>query len=62
MTLLQAVADVFPTVIKWIWKVKNQLFNPVSHFGPLMTMFWIAVSISALFLGIKIIRSLIWGK
>ena len=62
MILLQAVADVFPTLINWIWRVKNQVFTFASHFGPLMRFFWITVAISALFLGIKIIRSFVWSK
>lgn len=62
MALVEAVGDVFPTLFRWVWRVKNQLFNLESYFGPLITLFWITVAISAIFLGIKIVRSLIWGK
>ena len=59
MNLLSAVSDVIASVIRWVRFMKIQLINPTSYLRHLAPLFWITVSISVLFLGIKIIRSFI---
>lgn len=62
MDLLSAVTDVIATVLRWVKFMKIQLLNPSSYLRHLAPLFWITVSISVLFLGIKIIRYFIRNR
>lgn len=58
--MLTFVTDGIGTVIDWIGTVITAVFDggPLSQLAPL---FAIGISISAILLGVKIIKSMVWG-
>lgn len=52
------VQEALVTVLHWIW-VFTQHFMKGGHFYALRGLFFLTVSVSLLFLGIKVIRSFI---
>lgn len=67
MNMLNAVTSALTTVIGWVGTVVNALVKPVAEgtanglLGELLPLLAIGVAISALMLGIKAIKSFIWG-
>lgn len=59
--MLQAVTSAISTVIDWVASVVNALVGSEGALAELLPLFAIGVAISAILLGVKIIRSLIWG-
>lgn len=59
-TMLTFVTDGIGTVIDWIGTVINAVFGggALTQLAPL---FAIGISISAILLGVKIIKSMVWG-
>lgn len=59
-TMLTFVTDGIGTVIDWIGTVITAVFGggALSQLAPL---FAIGISISAILLGVKIIKSMVWG-
>lgn len=70
MALLNAVTDAIGTVISWIGMVIQSLIGTagegseayVGALGELLPLFAIGIAISAILLGVRIIRSFIWGS
>ena len=63
--LLDAVTSAIGTVIEWIGIVLNALIGTGETGGALaalLPLFAIGIAISAIMLGIKIIKSFIWGS
>lgn len=60
-TMLQAVTSGLTTVIEWIGSVITALTSEAGALAPLLPLFAIGIAISAVLLGVKIIRSVVWG-
>lgn len=59
--MLEAVGSTMTTVISWVSTVVDALITSGGALSELLPMFAIGISISAILLGVKLIRSLIWG-
>lgn len=59
--MLDAVTSAIPTVISWVSTVVNSLVGAQGALKDLLPLFAIGVAISAILLGIKVIRGMIWG-
>lgn len=59
--MLQAVTSALTTVITWVGTVVSALLGE-GALNELLPLFAIGVAISSLLLGIKVIKSLIWGS
>lgn len=59
--MLEAVTSGITTVIAWIKSVVDALVTTEGALNELLPLFAIGVAISAVLLGVKLIRSLIWG-
>lgn len=61
MVLLEAVTEALGTVIGWVGTVVTALVGTEGQLKELLPMLAIGISISALMLGIRAIKSFIWG-
>lgn len=59
--MLELVTSGITTVIGWIGTVVNALIGEAGQLSTLGPLFSIGISISAVMLGIALIRRLIWG-
>lgn len=59
--MLDAVTSGITTVISWVSTVIDALLSTDGALNALLPLFAIGVAISAIMLGVKIIRSFIWG-
>lgn len=59
--MLTAVTDGLGTVIGWVGTTVSALVGESGALAELLPLLAIGVSISALLLGVKVIRSMIWG-
>lgn len=59
--MLEAVTSGISTVIGWVGSVVNALVGTDGALAELLPLFAIGVAISAIMLGIKVIRGMIWG-
>lgn len=59
--MMAAVTSAISTVIEWIALVVNALVGTGGALAELLPLFAIGIAISAFLLGIKCIKSLIWG-
>ena len=59
--MLDAVTTAMTTVIDWVGSVVTALVGAQGALKELLPLFAIGVAISAVMLGIKVIRGLIWG-
>lgn len=60
--MLNAVTTALTTVISWIGTVVNSLVGSEGELASLLPLFAIGISISAFMLGIKAIKSTVWGS
>lgn len=60
--MLAAVTSGISTVISWVGSVITSLVGENGALGDLLPLFAIGIAISAVLLGIKIIRSVVWGS
>lgn len=60
--MVEAVTSALTTVIGWVGTVITALTGESGQLKDLLPLFAIGVSISALMLGIKVIRSFTWGN
>lgn len=60
--MLAAVTSGISTVISWVGSVISSLVGENGALGDLLPLFAIGIAISAVLLGIKIIRSVVWGS
>lgn len=59
--MLEAVTSGIGVVIGWVSTVVQALVGEAGQLGELLPLFAIGVAISAILLGVKIVRGLIWG-
>lgn len=60
-TMLEAVTTALGTVLDWVGTVVTSLTSTSGELAPLMPLLAIGISISALMLGVKAIKSFAWG-
>lgn len=60
--MMEAVTTALTTVISWVGTVVNALVTSGGALNELLPLFAIGISISALMLGIKAIKSFVWGS
>lgn len=61
VTLLGAVTDALGTVIAWVGTVVSALIGAEGKLKDLLPLLAVGVAVSALMLGVKAIKSFIWG-
>jgi ABC-type transport system involved in cytochrome c biogenesis permease component len=59
--MLEAVTSGLTTVISWIGTVISAMTTTNGNLAPLLPLFAIGISISVVFLGVKVIKSVVWG-
>ena len=59
--MLAAVTSAISTVITWVGTVITALTGAQGALAALLPLFAIGIAISAVLLGIKIIKSVVWG-
>lgn len=59
--MLAAVTSGLTTVIGWIGTVITAITGESGALADLLPLFAVGISISVVFLGIKAIRSIVWG-
>lgn len=59
--MLEAVTTGISSVIGWIGEVISALTTEAGGLHDLLPLFAIGISISAILLGVKIVRSIVWG-
>ena len=61
VTMLSHVTSGITTVIGWIGTVLDAIVGADGQLAELGPLFAIGISISAILLGIKVVRGIIWG-
>lgn len=59
--MLDAVTSAISTVIDWVGVVIDALLTTEGSLSALLPLFAVGVAISAVLLGVKMIKSFIWG-
>lgn len=59
--MLESITTGITTVIGWIGSVLDALIGTEGELNALLPLFGIGIAISAIFLGVKVVRSFIWG-
>lgn len=59
--MLEAVTSGLTTVLSWVGSVVDALVTTDGALAELLPLFAIGIGVSAVLLGIKICRGLIWG-
>ena len=59
--MMAAVTSGISTVIGWVGEFITQLVTETGELNTLLPLFAIGIAVSAVFLGIKVIRSVVWG-
>lgn len=59
--MLEHVTSGISTVIGWIGSVVTALVGQSGELAELGPLFAIGISISAILLGVKLVRSIVWG-
>lgn len=59
--MLEAVTSGITTVIGWIGTILDALITTEGELAALLPLFAIGVAISAILLGVRVVRSFIWG-
>ena len=59
--MLDAVTSGISSLIGWIGSVITSLTSTSGALYPLLPLFAIGIAISAVLLGVKIIKSVVWG-
>lgn len=60
--MLQLVTDGLSTVISWTGTVVDSIVGTDGALATLGPLFAVGIAISAFLLGVKIIKSLVWGS
>lgn len=58
---MTAVGDAITSVLGWVGTVIGSLLDADGEMSALLPLFSVGIAISALLLGIKMIKSFIWG-
>lgn len=59
--MLEAVTSAITTVLGWVGTVLDSLLTTEGELSTLLPLFAVGVAISAILLGVKMIKSFIWG-
>lgn len=59
--MLDAVTSAISTVITWVGTTITALTSSSGALYPLLPLFAIGIAISAVLLGVKLIKSVVWG-
>ena len=59
--MLEAVSTGVTTVISWVGEVVSALTSTDGALSALLPLLAIGVAVTAVMLGVKVIRSIIWG-
>ena len=59
--MLEAVTTGLTTVIGWVGTVITAITGAEGALNELLPLFAVGISISALLLGVKVIKSVVWG-
>lgn len=59
--MLDAVTSAITTVITWIGSFITALTSSSGALYPLLPLFAVGIAISAVLLGVKIVKSVVWG-
>lgn len=59
--MLEAVTSALTTVISWVGSVVTALTSTEGELSALLPLLAVGVAVSALMLGVKAIKSFIWG-
>lgn len=59
--MLAAVTSGITTVIGWVGTVITALVGESGDFKELLPLFAIGIAVSAILLGVKIVKSVVWG-
>ncbi len=60
--MLELVSSGITTVIGWVGTTVSAVVGESGQLAELAPLFAIGISISAILLGVKIVRSLVWGS
>lgn len=60
--MVEAVTTALSTVINWVGTVITAMTSSTGDLNGLLPLFAIGIAISALLLGVKVIRSFTWGN
>lgn len=60
--MVEAVTTALSTVISWVGTVITAMTSSTGELNGLLPLFAIGIAISALLLGVKVIRSFTWGN
>lgn len=58
---MEAVTTAITTVLSWIGAFVDALFTTDGALGELLPFFIVGIAISGVLVGVKIVRSLVWG-
>lgn len=61
-SMLELVSSGITTVIGWVGTTVTAVVGEGGQLAELAPLFAIGISISAILLGVKIVRSLVWGS
>ena len=59
--MLTAVTNALGTVIDWCGTVISSITDTSGDLKELLPLFAVGIAISVVFLGVKVIRSIVWG-
>ena len=59
--MVTAVTNGLGTIIGWVGTVIDSLTGEAAALGELLPLFAIGISITVIFLGVKVIKSIVWG-
>lgn len=59
--MIEAVTSALTTVIGWIGTVVSSITSSSGDLKDLLPLFAVGIAISAVLLGVKVIRSIVWG-
>lgn len=59
--MIEAVTSALGTVITWVGTVITSITGASGALKELLPLFAVGIGISALFLGVKVIKSIVWG-
>lgn len=59
--MLELVTSGITTVIQWVGTVVTAIVGESGQLSELAPLFAIGISISAILLGVKIVKSMVWG-
>lgn len=59
--MIAAVTSALTTVLEWVGTVVSEITGSEGALNELLPLFAIGIAISAVLLGVKVIKSIVWG-